>query len=130
MKVLKQGSKIQIKTISSEVLRGSFSALEEIVNQDAKELETIDNDIRALQTSLKGLKIDNNILSTSEIDVSESEVLLYDFKEKAIVYSNPEGTVKLLAASPKVRKTVHTYFLDSLLSQIGADYTEAKAKEV
>lgn len=126
----KTKTKIEIKTISSEALRGSFSVLEQIVNQDAVELATIDDDIRAIQSSIKGLKIDSSVLATSEIDVSESEVLLYDFKEKAILYSNPEGTVKLLAASPKVRKTVHTYFLDSLLSQIGADYTEAKAKEV
>lgn len=129
MKAVKQSSKIQIKTISSEALRGSLSALEQIVNQDAIELAAIDADIKAVQDTLKGLKIDSNLLATSEIDVSESEVLLYDFKEKAIVYSNPEGIVKLLAASPKVRKTMHTYFLDSLMSQIGADYKEAKAKE-
>jgi len=123
--------KIDVKLISSDTLRGSFSALEEIVNQDAVELATIDADIRALQSSLKALKFDGDVLATSEIDLDpeKGEALVYDYQTKIISFFDGEKAIPLLNLPAKQRKQIHTYFLSDLLTQVGADYKEAKAKE-
>lgn len=124
---MKKAVNVTVK-LSLPALSEAFVNLENVVNEDAKQLEIIDNDIKAVQNSLKSLKFDAASLETTEIDLSDSEILSYDFAKKTIYYINAEkqGATPLLNSEPKVRKQVHQFFLSDLLTQIASDYKEAK----
>lgn len=99
-------TQIKVADVVNNEIMGAFSALEDALMADTRELERITNEIKALQNKLKSL---NFQMSEGETTINAGDAKIgYSFKKKTIFYLSDAGTQVSLAAAPtKIRKDAY-----------------------